>query len=171
MNNNIMKNTFCIFTEVETQVLEDKKCDYVSKSGSKYYYTNNGVYRLSDHWGRTANSKWRLLPLDNEVRKIRLGYANFSDFHKDNLYEKLYFIEVDFDNSLVFFNHKNNKKPDCLEQLRTSTETTKTIRKIRNLMQNHSWTKHFENENILRKVVFEIINSDKTVLEIKKMFS
>ncbi len=170
INKSTMRNSFCIWTEVDLQEIKNQIPDFTSTSGSQYFYLNDGVYRLADHWGRAANSKWRLTPRNNEVRKVRLGFANFTDFHKDNLHEKLYFIEVDFDNQLVFFNHKNNKKPNCLAVLRTSTETTKAIRKIRNLIEHKSWTRHFVDDKILEKVVLEIINSDRPVLEVKKMF-
>ena len=170
INKSTMRNSFCIWTEVDLQEIQEQNPQYISQSGSQYFYLNDGVYRLSDHWGRAANSKWRLTPMNNELRKVRLGFANFTDFHKDNLHEKLYFIEVDFKNELVFFNHKNNKKPNCMAILRTGTETTKSIRKIRKLIENQSWTRHFVDDKILEKVILEIINTDRPVLEIKKMF-
>ena len=170
INKSTMRNSFCIWTEVDLQEIQEQNPQYISQSGSQYFYLHDGVYRLSDHWGRAANSKWRLTPMNNELRKIRLGFANFTDFQKDNLHEKLYFIEVDFKNELVFFNHKNNKKPNCMAILRTATETTKSIRKIRKLIENQSWTRHFVDDKILEKVILEIINTDRPVLEIKKMF-
>ena len=170
INKSTMRNSFCIWTEVDLQEIQEQIPQYISQSGSQYFYLNDGVYRLSDHWGRAANSKWRLTPMNNELRTVRLGFANFTDFHKDNLHEKLYFIEVDFKNQLVFFNHKNNKKPNCMAILRTATETTKSIRKIRKLIENQSWTRHFVDDKILEKVILEIINTDRPVLEIKKMF-
>ena len=170
INKSTMRNSFCIWTEVDLQEIQEQNPQYISQSGSQYFYLHDGVYRLSDHWGRAANSKWRLTPMNNEFRKVRLGFANFTDFHKDNLHEKLYFIEVDFKNQLVFFNHKNNKKPNCMAILRTATETTKSIRKIRKLIENQSWTRHFVDDKILEKVILEIINTDRPVLEIKKMF-
>lgn len=170
INKSTMRNSFCIWTEVDLQEIQEQNPQYISQSGSQYFYLNDGVYRLSDHWGRAANSKWRLTPMNNELRKVRLGFANFTDFHKDNLHEKLYFIEVDFKNQLVFFNHKNNRKPNCMAILRTATETTKSIRKIRKLIENQSWTRHFVDDKILEKVILQIINTDRPVLEIKKMF-
>ena len=169
-NKSVMKQSFCIWTEVNLNDVANLQPNFISQSKSQYFYTENGVFRLSDHWGRTANSKWRLIPMDDAVRKVRLGYANFVDFHKDNATEKLYFIEVDFVSSTVFFNHKNNKKDACEAYLRTSAETTKTIRKIRNLLENQSWARHFEDKNIVKKVVKELINSNKSVIDSKKMF-
>ena len=34
--------------------------DFVSESGSAYWYTNQGVYRASNHWGNVASCDWGL---------------------------------------------------------------------------------------------------------------
>jgi hypothetical protein len=57
---NSFKNTFCVFHEVLPDQIENLKLQYDSKSGSKYFYSKEGMYRWSNHWGRLANSKWRL---------------------------------------------------------------------------------------------------------------
>jgi len=60
---NTFKNTFCIFIEADVALIENKKPDFSIKSGSEYFYTAAGMYRYSNHWGRLANSKWRLIDL------------------------------------------------------------------------------------------------------------
>jgi hypothetical protein len=165
-----MKNTFCIFTEVEKDVVLNRKPDYVSVSGSQYFFEQNGVYRLSDHWGRTANSKWRLIPLDDLPRKIKVGFAKNSDFHKDSLTEKIYFIEADFSTQSVYFNHKNNLPLDSKAVLRTSTETTKIIRQIRKLFENKNWTKYYSQLNILELIVNDLIETEKTLEQLKQFY-
>ena len=57
---NFHKHTFCIFKEVDFETIQNLKPNYKSKSGSSYFFTDQGVYRLSNHWGRAANCKWRL---------------------------------------------------------------------------------------------------------------
>ena len=57
---NFHKHTFCIFHEVDFDVVKELKPNYTSKSGSSYYFVESGVYRFSNHWGRAANCKWRL---------------------------------------------------------------------------------------------------------------
>lgn len=48
------------------------------------------MYRLSNHWGRLANSKWRLEPLEPEtISKTKLGYACWENFYPDNNLEEL----------------------------------------------------------------------------------
>ena len=55
--------------------------------------------------------------------------------------------------------------------LRTSFETTKRIKQIRNLQQLTSWAKHFDYDDIddLRKqIINELIYTEKTLEEIKR---
>lgn len=62
---------------------------------SKYWYTENGVYRLSDHWNFVASCWWAVLDISESIKNIELvyiedfsdnnnilGYCNFSDFDK-----------------------------------------------------------------------------------------
>jgi hypothetical protein len=166
-----IKSTFCIFREVDIEEIKNLKIDFKSDSGSEYYYTENGVFRYSNHWGKAATSKWRLIPNENNITKTKLGFANWNDFHKDSLTEKIYFLEIDFQANKVFFNHKNNLKQNENPTLRTSTETSKVIRQIRKLLENDKWTSYFETENIKQKIINELIYSEKTLFEIKQQFS
>ena len=99
---NSFKNTFCVFQEVLPDQIEDLKIQYDSKSGSKYFYTKEGMYRWSNHWGRLANSKWRLEPMEQdgaEARndsKFKIGYASWDEFYPDNAEEELYYLEVNY---------------------------------------------------------------------------
>ena len=166
-----MKSTFCIFKEVDIEQIITLKIDFKSDSGSEYYYTENGVFRFSNHWGKAATSKWRLIPDEKNIAKTKLGFANWNDFHKDNLVDKLYFLEVDFEVNKVFFNHKNNLKPNENPVLRTSTETSKVIRQVRKLLENDKWATYFETKNIKQKIIHKIIYSEKTLFEIKQQFT
>lgn len=38
-----------------------RRPDYVSKSGSAYWFTVRGVVRGSDHWGYVASCDWMLI--------------------------------------------------------------------------------------------------------------
>ena len=35
----------------------EREADYVSDSGSAYWYTESGVFRKSNHWGYRASSR------------------------------------------------------------------------------------------------------------------
>ena len=173
-NPNSFKNTFCVFYEVAIESINELKIQYDSKSGSKYYYTKTGMYRLSNHWGRLANSKWRLEPLEPETfSKIKLGFASWENFYPDNAVEELYYLEANFQNRTVNYQHKNNPNYDKKAILRTSFETTKRIKQIRNLFSLTSWAKYFEYDDIddlRKKIIHELIFTNKTLEEIKKEF-
>lgn len=168
---NFHKHTFCIFREVSLEQLKGLKPNYTSKSGSSYYFTAEGVYRVSNHWGRAANCKWRLQALENvSSDRTRAGYADWIEFHPDNDVQKLYFIEVDFDSNAVNYNHIGNNS-NVGPILRTATETTKRIKQIRLLLKSDDWAKHLDYENLedaRKQIIGELIATDKTLQEIKK---
>lgn len=174
---NFHSYTFCIFQEVGLEALQDLSLHYKSKSGSCYYFTTKGVYRVSNHWGRAANCKWRL-SANSKVQhsnndRTKIGYANWSDFYSDNDYEKLYFVKVDFDTQTVQFYHKQSQENTTEKVLRTATDTTKLIKQIRALFDETAWTKYLKDQNIgvLRKeIIEELVNTNKTFQEIRKQY-
>jgi hypothetical protein len=171
-NPNSLKNTFCVFKEENHKAIEGLSVHYQSKSGSTYYYTKLGMYRLSNHWGRLANSKWRLEPFESETTsKTKLGFAQWTSFYPDNTSDKLYYIEANFVENRVNYQHKNNPEYDKKAILRTSFETTKRIKQIRNLQNLTSWAKHFNYEDLAdlrKKIINELIFTNYTLEEIKR---
>jgi len=166
------KNTFCVFQEIEPTSILISNFDYTSQSGSSYFYTETGMYRYSNHWGRLANSKWRLVPLESQTTlKFKLGFAKWEHFYPDNALDELYFIQPDYLNNSVNYQHKNNPDYDNKAILRTSFETTKRIKQARNILTLTSWAKYFDYEDIddLRKIIVEqLIYTNKTLEEIKR---
>ncbi len=171
-NPNSFKNTFCVFKEVDLILIQDLKVNFESKSGSLYYFTELGMYRLSNHWGRLANSKWRLDSTEpNTTSKTKLGFATWDSFYPDNNEQKLYYLEVDYTKNSVNYQHKNNPNYNLKAILRTSFETTKRIKQIRNILNLTSWAKHFEYENLedlRKKIVDELIYTNQSLEEIKR---
>lgn len=171
-NPNSFKNTFCVFQEIDVKVIEKMPIQFESKAGSRYYYSESGMYRLSNHWGRLANSKWRLEPMEPETSsKTKLGFASWNDFYPDNTEEELYYLEVNYSKNTVNYQHKNNPNYDKKAILRTSFETTKKIKQIRNLFALTSWAKYFEYEDldVLRQeIINELIFTNKSLDEIKR---
>ncbi|WP_281225220.1 hypothetical protein [Flavobacterium aquiphilum] len=166
------KNTFCVFHEVMHDRIAGMPVQYDSQSGSKYYYTEEGMYRLSNHWGRLANSKWRLVPMEPETSsKFKIGFARWNEFYPDNEKEELYYLEADYVKKTVNYQHRNNPNYDSKAILRTSFATAKRIKQIRNLFELTSWAKYFDYDDIdvLRKeIIEELIFTEKTLEEIKK---
>ncbi|MGH2664725.1 hypothetical protein [Flavobacterium sp.] len=165
------KNTFCVFREVDLSEIENKKPDFTSDSNSHYFYTELGMYRLANHWGRLANSKWRLVSEMDSGSKVKLGYANWTEFYPDNDIEKLYYLEADFVNNTIQYQHKNNPEYDKKAILFDTSETRKRLKQARNILTLTNWVNYFESEDInqLRKIIVnELIYSRKTLEEIKR---
>ncbi|KGO96883.1 hypothetical protein [Flavobacterium enshiense] len=165
------KNTFCIFREVPLSEIEHLEQRFKSESGSAYYYTAEGMYRLSNHWGRLANSKWRLLAMDSPMSsKIKLGFAKWEDFYPDNATEKLYYIEADFENQTANYYHKSCSDYNGTTLLRTTSGTRKRLKNIRNILTLTQWATHYDQDiEVLRKrIVSELISTDKTLEVIKR---
>lgn len=155
--NNFYKYTFCEFTEVEfTNELE---IHHKSKSGSQYNFTKEGVYRISNHWGRASNCRWRLISdIKNPNQKERIGFAKWSDFYPNNESDAFFYIDVNFEAATVTFQHKNHPNYDGKAVLRTAAETAKIIRQIKELYASESWAKYCDTEDVgqLRKEIVQL---------------
>lgn len=119
---NFYDSTACDWKEVKSH--PEGKPDYESDSGSKYWYTDSGVYRESDHWGFgvgscdwTLNENPELSWRDNE--KVRVGYADFKDFKNTEgksfpqIFEMLTpkeagLEDTDQNGDIYYFNYRTN---------------------------------------------------------------
>lgn len=168
---NFHRHTFCVFQEKDLSLVANQKPDYTSKSGSSYYFNEDGVYRLSNHWGRAANCKWRLQTQNNKnLSRTKLGFALWNAFYNDNDTEKCYFITVDFETQSVHYQHKDSADYQENFVLRTATETTKVIKEIRHLLANDGWAKHFNQPiEVLRNTMIEqLITTNESLIDIKR---
>lgn len=163
------KNTYCLFQQVTIDTLPKTVPDYLSESGSKYYFTTEGVFRISTHWGRAANCRWRLI--SNSMYKNQqevCGYARWIDFQPNNEDEKLFYITIDWVKDSATFFHKND--PSYAGQLcRTSNETAKRIQKINQVLQKNDWIKHcdvYDYEAAQQILLDKLIHTNATVFEI-----
>ena len=169
---NFHKHTFCLFQQVEKDAVLDFKMGYKSASGSEYFFTDIGVFRKSNHWGRAANCRWRLVTNSDYKNQIEsVGFANWTDFYPNNEAEKLFFIEIDEAKSEVYFNHKNH--PNYTNQLlRNATDTSKRIKDIKNVLQSNLWAKHLvfgDFEEIRSKMLVELSNTNESFVNLKKI--
>lgn len=153
--------------------ISKRKPNYKSESGSTYYYTKHGVYRLSNHWGRAANCQWRLISdYQAEIDDLRLGYANWEDF-RDNLAEQVeaYYIQVDFKNKKVSYNHKDDPEYNQVAVFRSADATRKVIKQIKNLLETHKWAKYYDYTDLdefRKEIVSRLVNSDVSLIELKR---
>ncbi len=156
---NYYRNTYAVFKEIDPSQLPFEKWHYASKSGSAYYYTNEGVYRKSNHWGRAAKCRW-VLESGSEIYvskgRERIGYACWSDFYENNESTKAYFVKVDYQNKTVTYDHKS-RDISAEAKYRTAKETQKIIEKVKRLLINDSWSKYYDYEDleVLRKELIE----------------
>ncbi len=175
---NFHKHTFCEFTEVDSDLIPNIDWHYKSKSGSGYCFTEEGVYRISNHWGRAANCRWRLISnlRANSSSKInnsqhRIGYAKWTDFYTNNETENLFYVQVNFDTKEATFQHKNNPNYDGKAVLRNASETAKVIRQIKEILETDTWAKYLDFDHLeeLRKeIILKLINTSMTLQTLKK---
>lgn len=171
---NFHKHTFCIWKEVLIAEITDLKINYTSQSGSQYIFTAKGLYRISNHWGRVANCHWRLIPLaDFKSQHNIVAFANWTDFYSNDDISKLFFIKADFDTHEVNFYHKQSAEDSKDIVFRNAKETAKTIRTIKQVLTETDWAKYlkYDDFEVLRnEIVSELVNSDKSFLEVKKQY-
>ena len=169
---NFHKHTFCEFIEVDTATIPNIEWHYKSKSGSGYCFTDEGVYRISNHWGRAANCRWRLISeIKNPNQKERIGYAKWTDFYPNNETENFFYVEVNFDTKEVTFQHKYNPNYDGKAFLRNASETAKVIRQIKEILESDTWAKYLDYENleVLRnEIITKLIQTSTSFAEIKR---
>lgn len=169
---NFHKHTFCEFIEVDVATIPNIEWHYKSKSGSGYCFTDEGVYRISNHWGRAANCRWRLISeIKNPNQKERIGYAKWTDFYPNNETENFFYVEVNFDSKEVTFQHKNNPKYNGKAVLRNASETAKVIRQIKEILESDSWAKYLDYDDleVLRKeIILKLIQTSNSFSEIKR---
>ena len=171
---NFHSHTFCEFTEVAALPVNISKPHFKSKSGSAYYFTDEGVYRSSNHWGRAANCRWRLI--SQSTVKInnsftRIGFAQWTSFYPNNELDALFYIAVNFETATVTFQHRNHPSYDGKAVLRTASETAKVIRQIKEVLETDAWAKYFDTINIdtlRRDIIDQLCFSAVSFSEIKR---
>lgn len=164
---NFFKHTFCEFTQIDDFKFPENT-NYKSKSDSTYFYTKEGVYRKSNHWGRVANCRWKLLASNNYKNQTTvIGFAKWASFYPINSSEKNFFIKVNFDKKTAIL---QPKKEHTTQFLFTFSEAQKRIKQITILFKEDKWASYFSTDiTTLRfQIISEFIASQKTILEIKR---
>ncbi|MHB0753910.1 hypothetical protein [Polaribacter sp. M15] len=166
---NFFKHTFCEFQQVDNFHFPENT-NYKSKSESLYFYTDEGVYRKSNHWGRVANCRWKISTNDTyKNQKTIIGFAKWSDFHPINSTEKNFWIAVNFDDKTVKI---HPKKKENQQHLFNYSEAQKRAKQINLLFKDDKWTNYFDlqKDQLIKEVISVFINSDKSLSTIKTSF-
>lgn len=167
---NFFKHTFCIFNEVNPNEIPKTKPDYTSKSNSTYYFTEEGVYRKSNHWGRAANCRWKLVSTDYKSQNEIVAFANWIDFFPNNENEKLYFIRIN-SNFIATFHHKYENIFTDKDILRTAKDTSKRMKLISKILETKTWCKyikHTDFKKLEEMMLNELLFTNKTIHDIKR---
>lgn len=165
---NFFKYTFCEFQQVDDFDFPENT-NYKSKSESVYFYTEEGVYRKSNHWGRVANCRWKLIATKNyKNQQTVVAFAKWTDFYPIHSNEKIFSILVDFENqtSKITIAQQDNSNTF------TYQEAQKRSKQIRHLFKDNKWATYFDtNIDELRiKIISPYINSNTSLQEIKRRF-
>jgi hypothetical protein len=135
-----------------------------------YFYTDEGVYRKSNHWGRVANCRWKIIANNTyKNQQIAIGFAKWTDFYPINLTEKIFFIAVDFEEKTAKL---QPKRSESINYFFTFSVAQKKIKEITYLFQENAWAKYFaiEIDELRFKIISEYMRSEKSVQEIKRAF-
>lgn len=71
----------------------DRKPDFISASGSKYWDEGHGVIRSSDHWGDIADCDWWVN--EDTSEESYTGYCPYTGFQDAYLYSDAYIASRD----------------------------------------------------------------------------
>ncbi len=159
---NYSKSTYAVFEEVD---FEPTKWHYQSNSGSAYFYTKEGVYRKSNHWGRAGKCRWVLEKRDKELYYSKIknrtytGYAKWTDFYINDEKKAIYFIKVNYEAKEVNYEHKS--RDSKTNPYFNAKETQKKIKKIKPILLNDNWQKYYDStdyESLRKELIEKIIN-------------
>lgn len=161
--NNFFKHTYCEWTEIPIAFIEGKEPNYKSKAGSSYYFDEDGVARYSNHWGRAANCRWKLVAKEKKNSVYCLAYARWDSFYPNNELEPFFVICYDEVEKNVDFKHRDALN-DSKAIARNAKETNARIKKINEILTTDDWFKYIDCESIeaTRSLfVNELVYSDK----------
>lgn len=76
------KDNFYMLTEANWKQVENRTTepDHISESFSKYWFTPEGVYRMSDHWGECSTCNWVLDGEQAFLISDVTGFCKWEDF-------------------------------------------------------------------------------------------
>ena len=167
---NFFKHTYCEFEMQSIDFFKEMKAHFQSKSGSMYYYTDNGVFRYSNHWGRVANCRWKIKGIEAyKNQKYYVGYADWKDFYPLNNTDKVFYIHVDFEAKKANIKRSMDLDEDTYF-LMTSEFAHQRLKQIQTLFKEYKWATYFDEDiDVLRKrLIKKLLKSHQTIQQLKK---
>ncbi|MGB1043084.1 MAG: hypothetical protein ACPGU6_06800 [Tenacibaculum sp.] len=167
---NFFKHTYCEFESKEINFFKDKSAHYQSKSGSLYFYADDGVYRYSNHWGRVANCRWKIKGIENyKNQNYYVGFSKWTDFYPLNDTDKVFYLEANFNTQRAKIKRiKTNEITDVY--LMTSELAHQRLKQIQTLFKEYKWAKYFDDDItvVRKKLITSLITSNKTIQQLKQ---
>lgn len=167
---NFFRFTYCEFEKQPKEFFKDKSAHYQSKSGSLYFYTDKGVYRYSNHWGRVANCRWKIKEVEEyKSQNYYIGFAKWTDFYLLNDVDKVFYIEVNFSLKQAKINRLGQDENTNVF-LMTSEFAHKRLKQIQILFKEYKWATYFDEDiAVLRtRLINNLIATTKTMQQLKR---
>ncbi len=167
---NFFKYTYCEFESKKIDFFEGKSAHYQSKSGSLYFYADDGVYRYSNHWGRVANCRWKIKGVENyKSQNYYVGFAKWIDFYPLNDFDKVFYLEVDFNKQQARIKRIGNVA-NTDKFLMTSEFVHQRLKQIQTLFKEYKWAKYFDDDIdvVRKKLILGLVTSNKAIQQLKQ---
>jgi len=155
---------------IEEDFFKEKTVHYKSKFGSSYSYTEKGVYRYSNHWGRVANCRWKISGIEEYKNQVYYaGFANWTDFYSLNNTEKAFYLDVDFSTGKTII-HRITAAETNPRFLMTLDIAFKRLKEIKMLFKDYKWALYYKEtiEVVRSALIQKLITSDKPLQELKQ---
>lgn len=169
-HSNFFKYTYCEFEQVSDDFFLNNKPHYTSKSGSNYFYTDEGVYRYSNHWGRVANCRWKISGIEDYKNQCYyVGYSNWLDFYPLNNFEKTFYLEQNLENDIPkIYRVKEGSSSACY--LMTLEFAQKRLKQIKSLFKDYKWAQYYNQdiELVRKQLITKLINSEESLQKLKQ---
>lgn len=167
---NFFRHTFAVFTKAQ-EPEGFVKPHYISRHKSRYFFTDTGVFRYSNHWGRVGNCRWRLDGIDYRQQQSCWGFCSWDRFYANNEQEACFFIEQVAENRFTY-NHLNNAgRKDVVG--RTASEAAKILKKINEISEDRSWARYLDYDDydeIRNYFIAQLISTRKSFLKIRQEY-
>jgi len=167
---NFFKYTYCEFESQSIDFFKGKSAHYQSKSGSLYFYTEEGVFRYSNHWGRVANCRWKIKGIEvYQSQNYYVGFARWNAFYLLNDTDKVFYVVVDFLRKQAKIKRlKNEEKSDHF--LMTSEFAHQRLKQIQVLFNEYKWARYFNDDiDVLRmELINDLITTNKSIQQLKR---
>lgn len=169
--NNFYRHTYCVFKEVFLE--KSISFHFKSEHQSEYHFTQEGVFRKSNHWGRVGNCRWKLLSDAEKPNQIhRIGFAKWTDFYVNDETKKLFYVFLN-SNFEPQMGHVHEADFDEKYPKRSIAEVQKRIKEIKKVQNETSWADYWifdDFEALKTQVLDELLHSQNSWTDIRRKF-